>query len=63
MIATSATAMGARSSAHQKLPVILITLSPQKAPSMKKEPWARFTTPMRPKISDNPDANKKSSTP
>src|SRR3954463_9582072 len=37
--------------------------SPTYAPSMKKAPWARFATRMRPKMSENPEESRKSSPP
>jgi hypothetical protein len=62
-IATKTTGIGARTSANQKLPVDLTTEMPRKAPSMKKEPCARFTTPIRPNIRLNPADNRKSRVP
>ena len=57
------TGMGARTSAHQKLPVILKIDSPKYAPSMKNEPCARLTTFIRPKMSERPAAIRNSRTP
>ena len=58
--ATSTTGSGASSSASQKLPVSLTIGNAKKAPSMKNEPCARFTTPISPKISDRPAESRKS---
>jgi hypothetical protein len=55
--------MGARIMASQKLPVYFTAERPKKAPSMKKEPCARFTTPINPKIRDRPEARRNNRTP
>ena len=62
-IPNSATGTGASTSASQKLPVNWKIESPKNAPSMKKEPCARLTTFINPKMSERPAAIKNSSTP
>jgi hypothetical protein len=37
--------------------------APKYAPSMKNAPWVRFANRIRPKISENPDASRKSNPP
>src|ERR1044071_9179447 len=59
----SATAMPAASAASQRLGTTLSTLTPRYAPSMKRPPCVRFAILIRPKMSENPAASRKSSPP
>jgi hypothetical protein len=45
-----ATTIGATIRASQKFPVHKTSVKPKYAPSIHKDPWARLTTPITPKI-------------
>src|SRR6266850_4748024 len=59
----NATAMPAASAASHRLGTTLRMLTPRYAPSMKRPPCVRFAIRIRPKISENPAASRKSSPP